>query len=401
MPTTAEGQRNTLYLLDLKTGKLLRKAVLPWRSAVFDLWLGPDGESAILSETEADESSMRTDVTLTRVGLEPDRITRTALADPTRTQGFTTSLDGRTVAAVLTGAPGAPAELRAWNIATGAQTGHVPRLDPEEADGTLALNSTGTAAWFSLLPDFSVDVDTDLFSSTDGPGSDLSIRSLATGKRIGSSIYPRGWSTLMPLGDSPDDPILLADGTALGFVSAASSGWRTRPRPAPATPSGTPTSTVYVGSWGPRSTIRGTSRSWFPPGRTTGPCAPEPGVPTKHAYHSWTRCRMAEIARWSLDNGGEVLVEIAEDGPEISPVSRSRDVVRSAATSLGSALSSVRDASSTILGQFRDAPVRPDKIEVEFGVRLSTEAGAVIAKSSLDGHLTVKLCWEGGRAAQE
>lgn len=76
-------------------------------------------------------------------------------------------------------------------------------------------------------------------------------------------------------------------------------------------------------------------------------------------------------------------------------------MVRSAATSLGSALSRVRDASSTILGQFRDAPVRPDKIEVEFGVRLSTEAGAVIAKSSLDGPLTVKLSWEGARAAEE
>ncbi|MFG2173783.1 CU044_2847 family protein [Streptomyces niveus] len=110
---------------------------------------------------------------------------------------------------------------------------------------------------------------------------------------------------------------------------------------------------------------------------------------------------MAELARWSLENGGEVLVEIADDGPEISPVSRSRDVVRSAATSLGSALSGVRDASSTILAQFRDAPVSPDRIEVEFGVRLSSEAGAVIAKSSLEGHLTVKLSWEGGQAAQE
>ncbi|MCK7625905.1 hypothetical protein MUU72_22850 [Streptomyces sp. RS10V-4] len=109
---------------------------------------------------------------------------------------------------------------------------------------------------------------------------------------------------------------------------------------------------------------------------------------------------MTELARWTLENGGEVLVEIAEDGPEISPVSRSRDVVRSAATSLGSALSSVRDASATILGQFREAPVCPDRIEVEFGVRLSTEAGAVIAKSSLDGHLTVKISWEGGHATQ-
>ncbi|WP_328465990.1 CU044_2847 family protein [Streptomyces sp. NBC_00448] len=107
---------------------------------------------------------------------------------------------------------------------------------------------------------------------------------------------------------------------------------------------------------------------------------------------------MVELARWSLDDGGEVLVEIAQDGPEISPVSRTGDLIQSAGTSLGSALSSVRDASSTILGQFRDAAVRPDKIEVEFGVHLSTQVGAVIAKSSLDGHLTVKLSWEGDRA---
>ncbi|MCX4985843.1 serine protease [Streptomyces sp. NBC_00572] len=225
MPTTAAGQRNTLYLLDLKTGMLLRKAVLPWRSTVFDFWLGPDGESAILGEGEADESSIRTDITLTRVSVAPDRITRTPLADPTRTQSFITSLDGRTVAAVLKGASGAPAELRAWNIATGAQTGYVPRLDPAEADGTLALNSTGTAAWFSLLPDFdAINDNADIADFAAEAGSRVSIRSLATGKRVGRSSYPGAWPTLMPLGDSPDGPVLLVDGTALGVVSAASDG---------------------------------------------------------------------------------------------------------------------------------------------------------------------------------
>ncbi|MGW2083021.1 nSTAND1 domain-containing NTPase [Streptomyces sp. NPDC001939] len=223
-PLTAAGQRNTLYLLDLKTGKLLRKAVLPWQSSVFNFWLGPDGKSAILSESEVDGSSMRTDVTLTRVRVESDRITHTALADPTRTQNFITSLDGRTVAAVLKGAPGAPAELRAWNIATGAQTGYIPRLDPAEADGTLALNSTGTAAWFSLLSDTDAINDADLSDFEKKAGSRVSIRSLTTGKRVGRYSFPSAWPTLMPLGDSPDGPVLLVDGTALGVVSAASGG---------------------------------------------------------------------------------------------------------------------------------------------------------------------------------
>ncbi|MCK7625906.1 serine protease [Streptomyces sp. RS10V-4] len=222
MPTTAAGQRNTLYLLDLKTGRLLRKAALPWRSAVFDFWLGPDGASAILSETEADDSSVRTDVTLTRVRTGPDRITRTALADPARTQSFVTSPDGRTVAAVLKGRSGAPAELRAWDIATGARTGYVPRLDPAEADGVLALNSTGTAAWFSLSPDVdAVNGDAGLAAKA---VSGVSIRSLATGKRVGRSSYPLPWSTLIPLGESPNGPVLLVHGTSLGVVSAASGG---------------------------------------------------------------------------------------------------------------------------------------------------------------------------------
>ncbi|MFC9701395.1 trypsin-like peptidase domain-containing protein [Streptomyces sp. NPDC056943] len=220
-PLTAAGQRNTMYLLDLKTGKLLRKAVLPWRSMVFDFWLGPDGESAILGESESDGSSMRTDITLARVRLESDRISRTRLADPARTQTFIASPDGRTVAAVLKGTPGASAELRAWNIATGAQTGYVPRLDPAEADGTLALNSTGSAAWFSLASDFDAVNDDDFVAET---GSRLSIRSLATGKRVGHSSYPLAWSTLIPLGDSPEGPVLLIDGTVLGVVSAASGG---------------------------------------------------------------------------------------------------------------------------------------------------------------------------------
>ncbi|MFD5394115.1 trypsin-like peptidase domain-containing protein [Streptomyces sp. NPDC127097] len=221
-PMTAAGRRNTLYLLDLKTGKLLRKSVLPWQSAVFNFWLGPDGKSAILGESESDGSSIRTAITLTRVGVESDRVTRTALADPSRTQNFITSPDGRTVAAVLKGAPGASAELRAWNIATGAQTGYIPRLDPAEADGTLALNSTGTAAWFSLPPDAdAINDDADFVAKA---RSRVSIRSLATGKGVGRYSYPGDWSTLMPLGDSPDGPVLLVDHTALGVVSAASGG---------------------------------------------------------------------------------------------------------------------------------------------------------------------------------
>ncbi len=108
---------------------------------------------------------------------------------------------------------------------------------------------------------------------------------------------------------------------------------------------------------------------------------------------------MPELVRWQLDDGDELLVEVDHDGPEISPVSRAGDVIESAGTSLSAALGSVRKAATVVLGQFRDMAVRPDEVQVEFGVRLTAEAGAVIAKSSVEGHLTVKLTWRDDQAA--
>lgn len=104
---------------------------------------------------------------------------------------------------------------------------------------------------------------------------------------------------------------------------------------------------------------------------------------------------MAELARWKLDGGGEVLIEVASDGPELSPVSRnSGGAAETAGATLAAALHPIRDAASTVLGQFRAMAARPDKIEVEFGVKLNAQVGAVIAKTAVEGHLNVKLTWE-------
>jgi hypothetical protein len=109
---------------------------------------------------------------------------------------------------------------------------------------------------------------------------------------------------------------------------------------------------------------------------------------------------VAELMRWELDDGDEVLVEIAQDAPEISPVSRAGDLIESAGTSLGSALGHVRNAATVVLGQFRSMAECPDEVQVEFGVRLTAEAGAVIAKTSVDGHLNVTLKWRNDKRSE-
>jgi hypothetical protein len=102
---------------------------------------------------------------------------------------------------------------------------------------------------------------------------------------------------------------------------------------------------------------------------------------------------MSELMSFPLDGDDEVLVEISGDEPMISPVSRTGEVIKSVAGSFDGALAQVRKAASIALATFRDMDVRPDDVEVEFGVKLNAQAGAVIAKTGVEGHLKVKLTW--------
>jgi hypothetical protein len=102
---------------------------------------------------------------------------------------------------------------------------------------------------------------------------------------------------------------------------------------------------------------------------------------------------MTELARFELQQGGDVVVEVAT-GPATARVSRRDDVVLDAKVSFERALGAVKDAASAALGQFQAMARKPDEVEIKFGVKLSAEAGAVIAKTGIDGQFEVKLKWK-------
>lgn len=58
---------------------------------------------------------------------------------------------------------------------------------------------------------------------------------------------------------------------------------------------------------------------------------------------------------------------------------------------LDTALATVRPAADNVLHTFTDLGL--DSIEIEFGLSLDAEAGAVIAKTGASGHFTIKLSW--------
>ena len=90
---------------------------------------------------------------------------------------------------------------------------------------------------------------------------------------------------------------------------------------------------------------------------------------------------------------GAVLVEADGPQPGARPVARVGNSLVRAGQTLDEALAGIRTAAESALAVFRDGALRPDGVELEFGVKLSAEAGAVIAKTAVEGHLVVRLSW--------
>ncbi|GDY32662.1 CU044_2847 family protein [Gandjariella thermophila] len=101
------------------------------------------------------------------------------------------------------------------------------------------------------------------------------------------------------------------------------------------------------------------------------------------------------LARFDLDGGGTVLVEVDLPGGP-APAGRGEEVLHAASKTLERTLRPVRDAAAAALGQFQSMARRPDEVEIKFGIKLDAEAGAVIAKTGVHGQFDVKLVWRAG-----
>lgn len=102
---------------------------------------------------------------------------------------------------------------------------------------------------------------------------------------------------------------------------------------------------------------------------------------------------MESLARIPLEGGGEVLFESLPEAVA-GPVKAGRmaDVVKELPRTVQDALVPVREMARAVLAQLREAG--PAEVEVEFGVSLSAQAGAVITKSEGTAHLKVRVLWQ-------
>ncbi|WP_189544067.1 CU044_2847 family protein [Streptomyces gelaticus] len=106
---------------------------------------------------------------------------------------------------------------------------------------------------------------------------------------------------------------------------------------------------------------------------------------------------MTALMEFTTDNGATVTVEVDRhtQGAQLVALGDDNTLARAGRT-FGSALTGIRSAAESALAVFRDGALKPDGVELEFGVKITAEAGAVIAKSAVEGHMVVKLSWSPG-----
>ncbi|MEV8093350.1 CU044_2847 family protein [Kitasatospora sp. NPDC085879] len=113
---------------------------------------------------------------------------------------------------------------------------------------------------------------------------------------------------------------------------------------------------------------------------------------------------MSHYVEFLTADGAVVRVESTSQTPAaygMQPVGRGGgDAVVRASETFEHALGGVRAAAEAALAVLRDGSLRPDTVEIEFGVKLSAEAGALIARTAADAHLTVKLSWSPGSTGE-
>ncbi|QXJ21246.1 hypothetical protein AGRA3207_002083 [Actinomadura graeca] len=103
--------------------------------------------------------------------------------------------------------------------------------------------------------------------------------------------------------------------------------------------------------------------------------------------------QVTELQRWDTDSG-TIVVEGDDEMVGFAPVVRNPgEVARVVNVRFEEALKTFRDSAASALTVFRDDALRPDEIEIEFGLKLNAEAGAVLAKAAAEGHLKVTLRW--------
>ncbi|WP_258308722.1 CU044_2847 family protein [Streptomyces sp. NWU339] len=102
-----------------------------------------------------------------------------------------------------------------------------------------------------------------------------------------------------------------------------------------------------------------------------------------------------------VDGGESIRVEVSEESDGIVRVARPGEVAAVAQETLQQSLDRIRPVAVAVWEKLRHLPETPDRVSVEFGIKLSLEAGVIVARGSTEANFVVSLEWSRGGAGGE
>lgn len=105
---------------------------------------------------------------------------------------------------------------------------------------------------------------------------------------------------------------------------------------------------------------------------------------------------MKRLIEYALEGGGAILVEVDGVEPTGSRVrgGSPAEVAERARQTFEASLERIKPAAAAIIAKIRELSDKPEQIDVEFGIKLSAEAGVVIASTSIEANFKVTLHWK-------
>ncbi len=105
---------------------------------------------------------------------------------------------------------------------------------------------------------------------------------------------------------------------------------------------------------------------------------------------------MKRLIEFPLEDGGSIVVEsqVTEPAGGMVRAGRPVEIVTKAGQTFEAALEKIKPAAAAIITKLRSLSDPPDEVEVEFGVKMNTEAGVFIAAVGAEANYKVTLKWK-------
>jgi hypothetical protein len=106
---------------------------------------------------------------------------------------------------------------------------------------------------------------------------------------------------------------------------------------------------------------------------------------------------MKRLIEFPLQEGGAIMVEVDSSPAPTGKTVRgptATEVVEKARQSFETSLERIKPVAAAIIAKLRELSDQPEQVSVEFGIKLSAEAGVVLASTGVEANFKVTLMWK-------